>query len=90
MRHDGRVTSFNANWYRGEFVSPQGALTGAQMSERFLADVGLELMYVVSQTAVKGRGLPATQVRLIYLPKELNSYFFDAFPARTSIGKGRP
>jgi len=89
VRHDGRVTSFNANWYRGEFVSPQGALTGAQMSERFLADVGLELMYVVSQTEVKGRRLPVAQVRLIYLPKELNSYFFDAFTGKNVDWQGQ-
>jgi len=89
VRHDGRVTSFSSNWYRGEFVSPQGALTGAQMSQRFLADVGLELMYVVSQVEVKGRRQPATEIRLIYLPKELGSYFFDAFTGKNVDWQGQ-
>jgi len=90
VRHDGRVMSFNANWYRGEFVSPQGALTALQMSQRFLADVGLELMYVVSQTEVKGRRNPVAQVRLIYLPRELDSYLFDAFSGKNVDWQGQP
>ncbi|MBT9152676.1 MAG: hypothetical protein DDT35_00898 [Firmicutes bacterium] len=79
VRHDSRIIQYNANWYRGEFVSPQGVLSGRQMSDRFLADVGLELSYVLTQVEQKGERGPVPQIRLVYQPKELNSYLFDAF-----------
>jgi len=88
VRHDGRVTNYHANWYRGQFVSPQGALSPAQMVSRFLAEVGFELTYVLTQVEVKGQRQPQAQIRLVYQPKERSSYLFDAFTGKNIDWQG--
>jgi len=88
VRHDGRVTNYHAIWYRGQFVSPQGALSPAQMVGRFLADVGFELAYVFDHVEVKGQRESKAQIRLVYLPKELDSYLFDAFTGKNIDWQG--
>ena len=98
VRHDRRVTSFHSNWYwyEGTFPSPQGALTPTQMNALFLREHGLQLEYVLDHEAdpaakvsapmpmprLEPVPVPSPRVRLVFRPKALPSYSFDAFTGK--------
>ncbi|MBT9177448.1 MAG: hypothetical protein DDT20_01781 [Firmicutes bacterium] len=88
VRHDRRVGTFGFNWYEGKFPSPAGALTPAQMNAQFLSEQGLHLQYVLEFVEVKDRSA-ATVVRLVYRPKALSSYNFNAFTGKNVDHTGK-
>ncbi|MBT9156946.1 MAG: hypothetical protein DDT37_01943 [Firmicutes bacterium] len=89
VRHDRRVVNFGSNWYKGKFPSPTGALTPAQMNAIFLSEHGLHLQYVLEFVEVEVDRFVATGVRLVYRPKALSSYNFNAFTGKNVDHTGK-
>lgn len=90
VQHTKRVSSLYTNWYQGEFASPNGALTADEMNEKFLEQVGLELGYVLTTVEAElSAKFTKPVVKLVYMPKELNSYNFDPFTGKNTDYSGK-
>ena len=83
----GQIVSYRMDWHERVFPDPTGVIPKDKAQEQFLKKVGLELVYAYLYNPKEG---DVGNYKLVYKPKDADSYTFDAFDFTPLDYSGKP